>query len=105
MLDFAPLIDAGTKTPIGGDPTNGSALYTSCIACHGEDGRVLNFGSTDEPEYVGTIALDNPWEFLHKIWSGQPGAAGMPAAMDEGWSLQDLVDLLAFAQTLPVVAP
>ncbi len=104
LVDYKPLIDSGTKTAIGGDATHGNELFKTCSACHGEDGRTLNFGSDTEPEYVGTIALDNPWEFLHKVRSGQPGT-GMPAAMDGDWSMQDLVDLLAFAQTLPVVAP
>ena len=27
----------------------------------------------EEPEWVGTIAVDNPWEFMHKVRVGQPG--------------------------------
>jgi thiosulfate dehydrogenase len=53
---------------------------------------------------VGTLAADNPWEFIHKVRVGQPGVA-MPAAVDSGWSSQDLVDLLSYAQTLPTEAP
>ncbi|MHB8775026.1 MAG: c-type cytochrome, partial [Bellilinea sp.] len=104
LVDVSPLIDTATKSAVNGDAAHGKELFALCAACHGEDGRVFNFGSDAEPEYVGTIALDNPWEFLHKVRSGQPGTA-MPAAMDSGWSLDDLLDLLAFAQTLPVVAP
>jgi hypothetical protein len=34
------------------------------------------------PEYVGTIAIANPQEFLHKTWAGQPGSdPNMPAAL------------------------
>jgi thiosulfate dehydrogenase len=65
---------------------------------------MLNFGSDDDPEYVGTIAVDNPWEFFHKVRVGQPGTS-MPASLDSGWSQQDLLDLLAFAQSLPLEAP
>ncbi len=104
LVDFSPLIDSETKSANGGDLSSGEGLYAGCAACHGEDGRALNFGDQDEPEYVGTIALDNPWEFLHKVRAGQPGT-GMPAALDTGWSMDDLLDLLAFAQTLPVEAP
>ncbi len=104
LEDYAPLIDAETNTAAGGDLNHGGELHASCSGCHGEDGRSLNFGSEDEPEYVGTIALDNPWEFLHKVRAGQPGT-GMPASMDRDWSLEDLRDLLAFAQSLPVEAP
>jgi thiosulfate dehydrogenase len=104
LVDVTPLIDADTKSAIGGDTAHGEELFASCTACHGEDGRTLNFGSAEEPEYVGTIALDNPWEFLHKVRVGQPGTA-MPAAIDKGWSMDDLIDLLAFSQTLPIEAP
>jgi len=49
---------------------------------------------------VGTLAADNPWEFLHKVRFGQPGTT-MPSATELGWSLQDVADVLAHAQTLP----
>jgi mono/diheme cytochrome c family protein len=105
LIDVAPLIDAETKAAIGGDGGQGEELYASaCAACHGTDGRTLNFGSEDEPEFLGTLAADNPWEFMHKVRFGQPGVA-MPAAVDAGWSVQDLVDLLTYAQTLPIEAP
>lgn len=104
VVDYAPLIDAETKAAAGGDSVHGEELFASCTGCHGEDGLNLNFGSEDEPEYVATIALDNPWEFLHKVRAGQPGTA-MPAVIDAGWSMDDLRDLLAFSQTLPVEAP
>ena len=104
LVDVTPLIDAETKSAVGGDAAHGEELFAACGACHGDDGRTLNFGSNEEPEYIGTIALDNPWEFLHKVRAGQPGTA-MPAAMDAGWSLDDLLDLLTFSQTLPVEAP
>ena len=104
LADYTPLIDAESKSAVGGDVAHGQELFASCTACHGEDGRTLNFGSDEEPEYVATIALDNPWEFLHKVRAGQPGST-MPAAMDSGWSLEDLLDLLAFSQSLPVEAP
>ena len=105
LADVGPYINAETKAAIGGDAVNGQKLYeNNCAACHGADGRSVNFGDEDEPEYVGTIAADNPWEFIHKVRLGQPGTP-MPAAVDSGWSLQDVVDVLTFAQTLPTAAP
>lgn len=104
LVDYSPLIDPETKAAIGGDTANGESLFAACSACHGEDGRAVNFGDDEEPEYVATIALDNPWEFLHKVRAGQPGT-GMPASLDSGGSMDDLLDLLAFAQTLPTEAP
>jgi thiosulfate dehydrogenase len=72
----------------------------TCAACHGEDGKALNFGDADEPEYIGTLALDNPWEFVHKAAFGQPGEP-MPSAIGLGWSLEQLAGLIAYAQSLP----
>lgn len=105
LVEVAPFIDSETKAAIGGDAANGEALYMStCTACHGDDGLTINFGGADDPEYVGNIAVDNPWEFIHKVRVGQPGTS-MPAANDSGWSLQDVIDVLTFAQSLPTEAP
>ncbi|HSR46689.1 MAG TPA: c-type cytochrome [Anaerolineales bacterium] len=101
LVDLAPVIDASAKAPVAFDAGHGQELYSSaCTACHGEDGRTLNFGDDAEPEYLGTIAVDNPWEFVHKVRFGQPGE-GMPASEDTGWTLQDVLDVLGYAQTLP----
>ncbi|MBI2831781.1 MAG: c-type cytochrome [Chloroflexi bacterium] len=102
VIDEAQYIDYTTKKPKSADAVKGKQLYGSnCAACHGVDGKMLNFGSTDKPEYVGTVAADNPWETLHKIRFGQPGAP-MPSGIEMQWSIQDMLDMLAHSQTLPV---
>ncbi len=93
--------EADTKKVIGDNMTHGEELYTdTCVACHGADGKQLNFGSETEPEYLGALANGNPWETLHKIRFGHPGTA-MPSGVANGWSTQDAVDVLGYAQTLP----
>ncbi len=105
MLDSAAFIDAD-KMAVGGNLDNGKTVFEqNCVACHGADGRTIFFGDESAPEYVGTIALDNPWEFVHKARFGQPGTTGMPALVGLGLSDQDYLDLLAYAQTLPTVSP
>jgi len=105
QIDMRDVVDYSSNTPVGGDGVNGEALFASiCVACHGDDGTMINFGSDDDPEYIGTIAIDNPWEFVHKVRAGQPGSS-MPSAIDLDWDLQYLIDVLTFAQTLPVEAP
>ena len=100
MSDTAAYINAD-MTVKGGDPAHGEELFTGvCQACHGEDGKMLNFGDESEPEYLGTIATDNPWEFWHKVTFGQPGGP-MPAGLNAGWTAQDIVDLLSYVRTLP----
>jgi len=86
---------------VNGDAEHGKVLFSNvCQACHEADGKKLNFGDESAPEYVGTIATDNPWEFWHKVSFGQPSAE-MPSGLKNGWPSQDIADVLAYAQTLP----
>lgn len=85
-----------------GDPDSGAWIYSNtCFSCHGPDGRNLNFGTALDPEYVGTVANENPWEFLHTVRFGHP-ASPMPSGDLLGWSRADAADIGAFSQTLPV---
>jgi mono/diheme cytochrome c family protein len=106
VMDYSQYIDYSTKAPIGGDATNGQALFSEkCALCHGADGTTFNFGSDEEPEYVGTVAADNPQEFLHKALYGQPGSQPrMIAGLENGWTIDQVVDVLAYAQSLPTGA-
>lgn len=103
LVDLAPAIDAKTKKPVKADGGRGKRLAEDCAACHGAQGTELNFGTPDKPEYVGTVARENPWEFVHKVRFGHPGSDPvMPTGLEMGWSLQDVLDILAYSQTLPV---
>lgn len=75
QADAAARIDAGAKKVSGSVRAGGALFEQHCAACHGARGQALNFsGDPDKPEFVGTVASDNPWEALHKIRNGQPGA-------------------------------
>lgn len=121
MIDSRGRIDPATKQVLG-DPAGGQWLYgRNCAACHGPDGRSLDFGSAGEPEYLGTVASENPWEALHKLRNGHPGAvmdrarmrearirmhrhmiAGRPMPpMRTALEFDQQFDLLRFLQTLP----
>ena len=83
-----------------GNLARGKGIFqTTCAACHGFDGRLLNWGSDKEPEFVGTAATKFPEEVLHKIRNGHPGANMINLRM---FSLRDAASVLAYAQTLPV---
>jgi len=69
---------------------------------HGADGKTLDFDDGEGVEFVGTLAADNPWEIFNKIAYGQPAAPAMPVGISLGWSWQDITDLLAYLQTLPI---
>jgi thiosulfate dehydrogenase len=98
QIDMDQYIDRATKKARG-DPLRGAQYFqTICANCHGFDGKDMNFGDEDKPEYVGTIAVDNPWEALHKIRFGQPGVGMVSLSV---LAVQDQVDILSYVQTLP----
>lgn len=102
LVDTMKYVDYKSKKPIGGDIARGKLQYAICGACHGPDGKKLNFGTDKEPEYVGTVAKENPQEFLHKIRVGQPGSEpAMLAGLVIGWTVEQMVDVLAYSQMLP----
>jgi len=98
QIEMDKYIDRKTKKAKG-DPDHGARLYqTVCSICHGFDGKAINFAKDPKKEYVGTIAKDNPWEGLHKVRHGQPG---VPMVATIALNVQDQVDIIAYAQTLP----
>jgi thiosulfate dehydrogenase len=99
MADITSYVNADKS--VTGDPANGRDLFeATCSACHGVDGKKINFHDADDPEYIGTVAAGNPWEFFHKVSFGQPDAP-MPAGVALGWTMEEIADLLAYTQTLP----
>ena len=95
----------GSTTKVKANPAAGRSIYTkSCKECHGSEGKKRNFKDDNNPEYVGTVANKNPWEAMHKLRNGHPGAFvmgdPMPHMIGE-LTLQEQLDLLAYTQTLP----
>jgi len=98
QIDMDLYVDRTTKKVIG-EPANGARIYlTTCIKCHGEDGKAINHGTAQKPVYVGTAANKNPWETVHKIRWGHPGTQ-MISLLFLG--LKDQLDVLSFCKTLP----
>ena len=98
QLDTDRYIDRNSKV-VRGNPNRGAAMFqTICAVCHGFDGKEINFKDEKKPEYVGTVCAGNPWEALHKIRFGQPGV-GMVALAS--LHIDQLIDILAYCQTLP----
>ena len=82
QIDAGNSIDAKTKKVSGNLALGKRSFEQQCMACHGVKGRAMNFsGSAAEPEYLGTLAVDNPWEMLHKIRNGHPNAVMDDARM------------------------
>ena len=109
QMDISDYVNSETKV-VQGDAEFGQSIYKEwCKSCHGSDGRDINFKDDQSPEFVGTVAVKNPWEAMHKIRNGHPGAfvrmmmrrKPMPHMHDK-ISFDQQLDLLTYMQTLPV---
>ncbi|MBF0626358.1 MAG: hypothetical protein HQL82_16340 [Magnetococcales bacterium] len=100
QVDMDQYIDRTTRR-FRGDPARGAPHFEAiCAICHGLDGRKINFKTVEKPEYLGTVANDNPWESFHKIRNGHPGKEMVSM---RAIPVQSQVDILAHAQQrLPV---
>lgn len=126
QMDMAKYIDSKSKN-VNGNAGDGEGIFDdNCKQCHGSKGNDLNLShKKGETETIGGIANKNPWETLHKIRFGHPGAVmgmdqmhesgmgmrsgrhmgmkmweDMPPMYDE-LSEKEQVDLLGYLQTLP----
>jgi thiosulfate dehydrogenase len=84
---------------VKGDPRIGAPIFqTNCAACHGFDGRALDWGDPGDPGFVGTEANANPWEVLHKIRNAHPGVEMISL---RAFDIKYSVHVLAYTKTLP----
>ncbi len=104
-IDFMKLVNTDASL-VGGDISKGNSFFSqNCMTeCHGPTGISINFGTDEKPEFIGTVAKKNPWEFIHKVRAGQPGTR-MSSGIINNWSDEEIIDLLAYAQTLPTEQP
>ncbi len=102
QIDVAKYVDLETRTMIPGmaDISNGRGIFqTVCAACHGFDGRLLDWGDSTSSNFVGTEASELPDEVIHKVLNSHPGAAMVNL---RAFPVQAAIDVVAYAATLPV---
>ncbi len=100
QADVSRYVDMATREIKWGDLNHGRAIFQStCAACHGFDGRAMDWGDADEPKYVGTEALAAPDEVFGKIMNGHPGVAMINL---RAFGASAAHDVLSYAATLPV---
>lgn len=102
VIDTDKYIDGSAQ--FIGDSFQGMVYYENdgllpCVACHGADGTAINFGSLDEPRWVGTMAVNNPWTMLHKTRFGDPGT-NMPGWLEDSGTDQGAADMGRYAQAV-----
>ena len=104
-IDLMKLVNTDASL-VGGDIGEGQSFFSlNCMTeCHGPTGTSINFGTEEKPEFIGTVANKNPWEFIHKVRAGQPGTR-MSSGIINNWSNEDIIDILAYSQTLPAEQP
>ena len=98
LHDTDAYIDRETGATDGVASRGARIFQNICASCHGFQGTKLDWGSDEEPAYVGTESNANPWEVLHKIRNGHPGhemVAMRPFSLDVS------VDILTYVRTLP----
>jgi len=105
QVDIASYLNKKTLR-VNGDIKRGKVFFNNtCNKCHGSDGRNINFKTPSNPEYLGTVATENPTETIHKFRNGNPNTFvnGKPMPnMNKVLSLNEQIDLLSYIQTLPI---
>ncbi len=99
QVDMTQFLDMETRKVNAGNPDRGREIFqTICAACHGFDGRMLDWGDGDEHNFVGTEAVDVPDEVMHKVLSAHPGVQMINL---RAFPYSDAIDVMAYAATLP----
>lgn len=101
LVDMRSFIDYETRKviPGSGDFERGRAIFqTTCAACHGFDGRALDWGEDGEHNFVGTEAQEVPDEVFNKISNAHPGAAMINT---RAFPMSDRISLMNYIATLP----
>lgn len=101
LIDMRSFIDYETRTVIAGvgDLDRGRAIFqTTCAACHGFDGRAMDWGEGDEHNFVGTEAAELPDEVYNKISNAHPGAAMINL---RAFSADDRISVMRYIASLP----
>ena len=85
----------------GANLERGEKLYMqNCRPCHGNDGRRFNFSYYyEKPAFLGDRAREEMPTFWYHVNFGDSDR-GMAAYIDE-FTLEELIDIAGFAQTLP----
>jgi mono/diheme cytochrome c family protein len=103
LPDDSASVDAITHKAIGGNIKNGKKRYDgNCAQCHGLDGKLIVFRSEGVNESIGSVANRDPYRFLHRTRFGVAGIKEMPVGRELGWEPAVSVDILAYAQSLPI---
>lgn len=99
LADSTRFVDRETGE-VFGDAARGREVYQNvCAACHNFSGNAAIYGEAEDLRTLGAIANASPWQALHKIRNGQPGADMLAMRVfDEAL----VADVIAYLKTLPI---
>lgn len=99
LIDDNQFINLVSRKVTDGNEQNGKTKYSeACASCHGEDGTALTFRYEGTQIALGTLAIQDPWRFLHRTRFGTARAPEMPVGLQLGWTAQDGRDVVLYAQ-------
>ena len=100
LIDDNEYIDIITRKVSGGDLANGKEKYQqACASCHGDDGKLATFRYEGTEVSLGTLAVQDPWRFLHRTRFGTARAPEMPLGYELGWTAEDGRDVVYYVQS------
>ena len=101
LIDMDRYIDPNTGEPRG-DAERGRVIYQNvCAACHNFSGDAAIYGEADDLRTLGAIANANPWQAMHKMRNGQPGADMLAMRVFDDALVADVI---AYLRMLPLSA-
>lgn len=99
LIDDNEFIDLVSRKVLSGDSQNGKQKYEAvCATCHGSDGTLLTFRYEGIDTALGTLAVQDPWRFLHRTRFGTARAPEMPIGINLNWTAQDGRDVAFYVQ-------
>jgi len=99
LVDMRTFIDYETRTVNAGDANRGREIFqTTCAACHGFDGRALDWGVDGEHNFVGTEAASLPDEVWNKIYNAHPGVQMINL---RAFPVEEAINVMAYIANLP----
>lgn len=100
LIDDNEYIDIVSRKVISGNMANGKEKYEqACASCHGEDGMLATFRYEGTEISLGTLAVQDPWRFLHRTRFGTARAPEMPLGYELGWTPEDGRDVVFYVQS------
>lgn len=102
IINLATYVDYETLQPrIETNAARGELLYNrTCGSCHGDDGTNLLMGEPGAEITLSEYSKTKPFAMIHKTRFGQPGVPGMPAVENRGWSIDDVLAVLEYMQSI-----